>query len=194
MAVDAVSSTSSSQDLAYVAAARRSTDSSTTTVNFEDYITLMVAQLKNQDMYNTADTTEMTSQLAQYSLVSAAESIITGQNTNYAASLVGKQVTASYEDSAGNLVTNTGIVSGITLYEGEPLIYVNGVPYNLSEIMIIGTTAADDSSSDETETEEVSGVDDTDTETEKVNGAEGSETAADDADEDIDTETIEQVI
>jgi flagellar basal-body rod modification protein FlgD len=226
MAVDAVSSTSSSQDLAYVAAARRSTDSSTTTVNFEDYITLMVAQLKNQDMYNTADTTEMTSQLAQYSLVSAAESIITGQNTNYAASLVGKQVTASYEDSAGNLVTNTGIVSGITLYEGEPLIYVNGVPYNLSEIMIVGTTAADDSSSDETEnsdteTEKVSGVDDTtdtatdevseiadtdteteevseitdsDTETEKVNGAEGSDTETENTDEDIDTETIAQVI
>ncbi|MGN1350219.1 MAG: flagellar hook capping FlgD N-terminal domain-containing protein, partial [Anaerovoracaceae bacterium] len=138
---DAISGSSANQDLAYIAASRRSTNKKTSSVNFEDYITLMVAQLKNQDMYNTADTTEMTSQLAQYSLVSAAETIVAGQNTNYAATLVGKQVTASYEDSMGNLVTNIGKVTGITLYEGEPLVYVNGTPYNLSEIMIIGTTA-----------------------------------------------------
>lgn len=152
---DAISGSSANQDLAYIAASRRSTNKKTSSVNFEDYITLMVAQLKNQDMYNTADTTEMTSQLAQYSLVSAAETIVAGQNTNYAATLVGKQVTASYEDSMGNLVTNIGKVTGITLYEGEPLVYVNGTPYNLSEIMIIGTTAVEEageeSPSDSTE-------------------------------------------
>ena len=153
MAADSINGVSGNSDSAYAASLRRSTDNSFSSVNFEDYITLMVAQLKNQDMYNTADTTEMTSQLAQYSLVSAAESIISAQNTNYAATLVGKQVTASYEDSTGQLVTNTGTVTGITLYEGEPLVYVNGVPYNLGEVMIVGTT--------ETETAETETADST---------------------------------
>lgn len=127
-------------DLAYVAASRRKKDTSSDSLDFESYLKLMVAQLQNQDMYNPVDTKDMTSQLAQYSLVSAASSIMELQNTNYAASLVGKQVTAAYEDTHGNLVTNIGIVTGVTLYEGEPLIYVNGVPYNLGEVMIVGTT------------------------------------------------------
>ena len=190
---DAITSTSASSDLAYVAASRRSTSSNSSSVNFEDYITLMVAQLTNQDMHNTADTTEMTSQLAQYSLVSAAETIVTGQNTNYAATLVGKQVTASYEDSQGNLVTNTGIVSGITLYEGEPLVYVNGTPYNLSEIMIVGTTSPVDDSTD-SESETVNAVEETEqaAETEEEAVSSVDDTQQTEAAEETAAETVEE--
>jgi flagellar basal-body rod modification protein FlgD len=172
------STTTSASDLAAVAAARRSSSSSSLSdsLDFDDYLTLMVAQLQNQDMYNTTDTSEMTSQLAQYSLVTAAEQVLQMQNTNYAATLIGKQVTASYEDSAGKLVTNTGTVTGVTLYEGEPLVYVNGIPYNLGEIMIIGTT--DSSSGESTST------DSTDqTSSDKVDAADKAETETKSSDE-----------
>lgn len=142
-------------DLAYVAASRRKKNTASDSLDFESYLKLMVAQLQNQDMYNPVDTKDMTSQLAQYSLVSAASSIMELQNTNYAASLVGKQVTAAYEDSHGNLVTNIGIVTGVTLYEGEPLIYVNGVPYNLGEVMIVGTTQKPSDSEDKEDPDKV---------------------------------------
>lgn len=142
-------------DLAYVAASRRQKKTDSDALDFESYLKLMVAQLQNQDMYNPVDTKDMTSQLAQYSLVSAASSIMELQNTNYAASLVGKQVTAAYEDSHGNLVTNIGVVTGVTLYEGEPLIYVNGVPYNLGEIMIVGTTEKPSDGEDNKDPDEV---------------------------------------
>ncbi len=184
MAVSGVDiSTSNAADLAYVAASRRTGESLSESLDFESYLTIMVAQLQNQDMYNTADTSEMTAQLAQYSLVSAADSIMQMQNTNYAASLVGQQVTASYEDTMGNLVTNIGTVTGVTLYEGEPLIYVNGIPYNLSEIMIIGSTQA--------ETEETESDTDADADTDTgVDGADADSTV-EGTDESADTDAAE---
>lgn len=120
--------------------ASRKMDSS---LNFEDYLSMMVAQLKNQDMYNNTDTSQMTQQMASYSMVTAAKEIMQSHTRSYAASLIGQNVTASYTDKTGKKVTNTGTITGMSFYENTPLVYVNGEPYNISEITVIGKTHAD---------------------------------------------------
>ena len=134
---------------------RKEEDYSSDKMDFQSYMSLMVAQLQNQTMYDSADTSEMTQQMAQYSLVSAAESIIQTQNAGYAASLVGKQVTAGYSKGSDE-ASITGIVTGMRIYDGQPLVYVDGRAFNLDEITMIGSASegfiAGDS--DETEGEE----------------------------------------
>jgi flagellar basal-body rod modification protein FlgD len=183
--IDTSTYQTTTDSLASAAASRRTSSSSSLSesLNFEDYITLMVAELQNQDMYNQMDTSEMTSQMAQYSLVTAAEEIMQMQNTSYAATLVGQQVTASYSSTSGDLVTNTGVVTGVTLYDGEPLVYVNGTPYNLSEIMVIGSTSASSSESDTAAEENATGAEEiAATETENANAADTTKEAEDVAD------------
>lgn len=101
---------------------------------------MMVAQLKNQDMYNNTDTSQMTQQMASYSMVTAAKEIMQYHTRSYAASLIGQNVTASYTDKSGHKITNTGTITGMSFYEDTPLVYVNGEPYNISEITVIGRT------------------------------------------------------
>lgn len=117
-----------------------------------DWLTLLVAQLKNQDMNNTMDNSQMMSQMAQYSqiqavndMVSMQEDIYAMNNTSYATSLMGKNVTvAAIEtttDSSGTtdkLVTTKGTVTGVTLFEGEPIIYIGDKSFSLNQIMIVG--------------------------------------------------------
>ncbi len=85
------------------ALAKESTSkTSSKTLGQEDFLTLLVAQLQNQDPLNPSDPTEFTSQLAQYSeleqlfnLNSSMESLAKSQNNSErfaALSLMGKEV------------------------------------------------------------------------------------------------------
>ena len=66
-------------------------------LDMTDFLTLMVAGFKNQDMENPASTSDMMNQLVQMSVVTAINNINTliSESTvmTYAASLVGKTVT-----------------------------------------------------------------------------------------------------
>lgn len=118
-----------------------------------DWMKLLVAQLKNQDMNNQMDTQEMTAQMAQYSQIQAVQNMVTMQenmfamyNTSYAASLIGKDVTVAEvktivnsEGKKEDKVTSIqGKVTGVTLFEGEPHIYIGEKKFSLSQIMIVG--------------------------------------------------------
>lgn len=114
-------------------------------LDFEDFLQLMVQQLQNQTMDNTADTGEMLNQMVQMSTVqmlsSVKESMQTMVDANmltYAASLVGKEVTVGQYDEKGNLTQIVGQVTGTGTYQGLPVIFVNGKQYYLYEIMAIG--------------------------------------------------------
>lgn len=117
-----------------------------------DWMKLLVAQLKNQDMYNQTDSSEMTRQMAQYSQIQAVQNMVKMQenvyamnSTSYAASLIGKDVTVAEvkteQTSTGTkqtIVRTTGKVTGVTLYEGQPQIYIGDKKFALNQIMIVG--------------------------------------------------------
>jgi len=111
------------------------------TLDMNDYLVLMVEMLKNQDMDNTADMGEMMSQMVQMSVVQAITDIssLISESTslNYAASMVGKEVTV------GQYVNNelkeiVGTVTGTGTMDGEQVIFMGDDVYKVSDIMAVG--------------------------------------------------------
>lgn len=112
-------------------------DASKNTLDMNDFFSLMVAQMSNQDMYNTMDDTQFIAQMAQFSMVQALSDLSAMSMTNYSVSLIGKEVAlASYNDD-GTVSTLNGIVEGVTLYNGTSQIVVDGKNYSLSSVMAV---------------------------------------------------------
>lgn len=116
-------------------------------LNFEDFLQLMVQQLQNQTMDNTADTGEMLNQMVQMSTVQmlssvqdSMEALINASSLSYAASLVGKTVTVGKLDDEGNLQEVVGKVTGTGTYQGAFVIFLDdNEMYYLTDIMAVGT-------------------------------------------------------
>ena len=67
------------------------------------FLTLMVTELTNQSIDQTADTSDMLNQLVQMQMVQALVNMTDASVMSYAASLVGKEVTVGQYDSEGKL-------------------------------------------------------------------------------------------
>lgn len=108
----------------------------------DDFLTLMVAQMQNQDFMDPMDDTQFISQMAQFSTMQEMQRLAAYSESNYAISLVGKTVTASRIDSRGNLDTVTDVVTSISLVDNEYVISVGGKQYTLGQIMSVSTAPA----------------------------------------------------
>ena len=86
-------------------------DASDKAVSMEDFLTLMVAQLKNQDFMNPVDDTQYVTQLAQISTMQQMKEMAYNAKSTYVTSLVGKTVTAAKFTVAGDLKKTEGVVN-----------------------------------------------------------------------------------
>ena len=115
-------------------------------VSMDDFLTLMVAQLKNQDFMNPVDDTQYVTQLAQISTMQQMEEMAYNAKSSYVASLVGKNVSAAKFTVSGDLKKADGVVEKISLLDGKFVIYVDGEAFSMDEIMEIkDKPAAEDS-------------------------------------------------
>ncbi len=145
-----------------------------TTLDFEDFLMLMVTQLKNQTIDNSMDTSEMMNQMTQMSVMQALSDIskIVEQSSslNYAASLVGKTVTVGVRN--GNEIKEVeGVVTGTGTLSGEQVIFIGDDCYYLNSVMAVGhlpegeikptVSAADKDNSTSTTTDPVTDKDNT---------------------------------
>lgn len=115
-------------------------DSATNELTSQDFLNLMMEQLKNQDFMNPADDTQFLSQLAQFSSMQYMQELANYSKQNYVSSLVGRTVTASKFTVSGGMDTTTGIVDRISLVDDEYLVYIGNKSYTLSQIMEIGVS------------------------------------------------------
>ncbi len=114
-----------------------STSSSTkktgTSLDMADFLTLMVAQLKNQDVYNTMDNTEFVGQMAQYTMIQTLTELYEMSQATYSMGMVGKNVTVEKAD--GTQVT--GIVKSAQI-EGTPdKIKIEDTYYSIDDVVQI---------------------------------------------------------
>ncbi len=100
-----------------------------------DFLTLMVAQLKNQDFMNPMDDTQYVTQMAQFSMMQAMTEMSSNAKTSYAMSLIGKTVTASRYGVSGDLDTTTGTVDKISFVDNEYVLYIGNKKYSMEQIM-----------------------------------------------------------
>lgn len=117
-------------------------------LDMEDFLQMMVAQFQNQDPENAASTTDMLNQMVQMSMIQAITNITDAVSLSYSASLVGKEVTVGSYDSNGKLQEIVGTVTGTGMYNGSPVVFVDGVSYNMSNIMAVGRLPAPKDSED----------------------------------------------
>lgn len=129
MEIDAINSTQSAATTNSTAKTNKST------LAMDDFFKLMVVQLQNQDMNNPVDSTQYTSQMAQFSMVQALADLSEASKTSYSVSLIGKEVTLAQTKDDGSINTITGTVDGVNLYNGDAEILVNGIKYPISSIM-----------------------------------------------------------
>lgn len=124
MAVDATAATTSATSAAAAANATSSSSASSTaskaaakaSLDYDSFLKLLIAQMKNQDPTNPMDATEQISQLATFSQVeqtiqtnSNLETLITGNALTNASSYIGKTITSADEKT-------TGIVASVRVY------------------------------------------------------------------------------
>ena len=93
-------------------------------LDMTDFIQLMIVQLTNQGIDDTMDTSEMLNQMVQMQMIQSMVNMTDATVTNYAASLVGKEVTVGkYEN--GKLTELVGTVTATGTMDGSPVIFVN---------------------------------------------------------------------
>ena len=111
------------------------TDKSSSSVDINDFLSLMVAQLQNQDFMNPVDDTQYVTQLAQFATMQQMQEMGAYTKTSYTMSLVGKNVTAAKFTVSGELQKEIGTVQKISLVDNEFAVYVNDVKFTLDQIM-----------------------------------------------------------
>lgn len=120
------------------------TDKAEQSISSEDFLNLMVMQMKNQDPMNPMDDSQMLTQMAQFSTMQQMQELASYSKQNYVASLVGQKVTAAKFAVNGTVQKETGPVEKISLVDNEYKIYVNGVAFSLEQIMELNGTAGGD--------------------------------------------------
>lgn len=108
-----------------------SSSSSSSTLTMDDFITLLVAQMQNQDMYNTMDSTETISQLAQFSMVSSLSELSDQVEKGNSFNLIGKGATVYNEDDG----TVMGVIDGVTYWDGEVEVVIDGTSYSIDDVV-----------------------------------------------------------
>lgn len=114
-----------------------------TNIDNDDFMTLLFAELKNQDPMKPMDSSEMMSQIAAMNslnaLISIKESITAlndSQTLSYASSLIGKTINAVPDPSDTSTIV-TGVVTSMTTYNGETLVQIGDTDVKLSTIVSV---------------------------------------------------------
>jgi len=121
------------------------TPNSSQTLSQNDFLQLLVAQMQYQDPSNPQSDTQMASQMAQFSTLTASTQMSSSLSMLQANNLVGTNVTVQV--TPGSNTVASGVVSGVTMASGSPQIIVtdasgNATPYNLSQVVSVSPTVA----------------------------------------------------
>lgn len=107
-------------------------------LSMEDFLQLMMVELQNQTIDDTADTGEMLNQMVQMQMVTALSNMTDTNIMTYASSLVGKEVTIGIVNDS-ELEERVITVIGTGLYNGQQVIFgSDGKTYALNQIMAVG--------------------------------------------------------
>ncbi len=119
------------------------TDATTSQVDKDMFLKLMVAQLKNQDPMNPTDSSQFLAQTAQFTSLEKLTSVadqtsqsLSAQLAFGASGLVGR--TVSYTDADG--APKTGAVSSVRFTAAGPVLGIGGSDVDLAAVTSVVTT------------------------------------------------------
>lgn len=134
--------TSQYNDIVNAPASSDSVSGPQQTLNQNDFLQLLVAQMENQDPLQPESDTEMASQMAQFTSLTETTNMSSTLSEMQANSLIGSTVTLQESNSES---TTSGVVQSVLLgsesSDGTPQIVVNGTAYDLNQVLsVIPTT------------------------------------------------------
>lgn len=128
-----------------------SNSTSTSSLDKDTFLQLLVAQLKYQDPLNPTDQTQFLAQTAQFTSLEKMEVVaeqtaqaFAAQMAFGASSLVGQSIT--YRDAAG--VEVSGAVESVRFGATGPVLSVGGVEVDMSSVVRVGQIPATNTSPD----------------------------------------------
>jgi flagellar basal-body rod modification protein FlgD len=137
----AVSSVGSAQSAASTASSASAAASSAVGLSQNDFMTLLIAQMQNQDPLNPVDATDFVTQLAQFTQVSTMSGMSTTlgqmssmQQISQGSSLIGKQITYTVP---GQATPGSGVVSSLQINSGNVNLVVGNQLVPLSQVVSI---------------------------------------------------------
>ena len=104
-------------------------------LTFEDMLSLMVTQLQNQTIDNTADTNDMMNQLISMTVM---QSLTTCTSSTAVVRVVREVTLGVYNEQTKKIEEVYGTVEASGTYDGRQVIFVDGKSYFLSDIMAVG--------------------------------------------------------
>lgn len=116
---------------------RRSVANQHDEVSMDNFLQLMIAQLRNQDFNNPVDDTQFIAQLAQFSTLRSMQELTQFTKTSFASSLIGKEVSANRIDADGRVSVVQGTVTRVSMQNNEFHVFVNEVKHTLEQIIEI---------------------------------------------------------
>ena len=119
-------------------------DATENMVNSDTFLSLLVAEMTNQDPMEPTSNTEFVTQMAQFTSLQYSKDAATYSQSNYASSLVGKTVTASKMDGSKQ-ITKTGVVQSVMKNGDSYTLKIDGVSFELKNITSISETTSADS-------------------------------------------------
>ncbi|MCR5118051.1 MAG: hypothetical protein K6B44_00340 [Lachnospiraceae bacterium] len=103
-------------------------------IDSESFLTLLVAEMQNQDPLQPTSNTEWVSQYAQFTQTSAVQEIADSMGGVQANSLVGKSVIMKVTDSVGNTNYVDGMVERVGYEGNKAYLYIDGNPYSIDDL------------------------------------------------------------
>lgn len=101
----------------------------------EDFLMLLVTQMKYQNPLEPADNTEYVSQLAQFSELEQMQNMSNTTTNTSAFNLVGKYVYVQSTSPTGTTVEDEGVVDFVMMKNGDPFVSIGGNEYEYSDIV-----------------------------------------------------------
>ncbi|HEY9077895.1 MAG TPA: flagellar hook capping FlgD N-terminal domain-containing protein [Anaerolineaceae bacterium] len=140
MAVNPVSSATNGIDLT---ALNQKSTSATQKTDMDNFMTILMAQLKNQNPLEPMQDKDFMAQMAQFNSLNELRTIKTtlaemtkSYQNSYATSLLGKQVRATRDN-----VVIEGVITSVSTENGTPVVYINNQRVALSSIIEVSGAA-----------------------------------------------------
>ncbi len=112
------------------------TTEDSSSLSIDDFFTIMITQLTNQDFMNPTSNDQYMTQMTQYASLQAMQEMAQYTRQNYAMSMVGKTVTAS-KYSNGKHITETGVVEQLIKTDNEYQVKVNGNMFTIGQVQTV---------------------------------------------------------
>ena len=112
-----------------------SSKSSNSVVDSDTFLTLLVAQMQNQDPLEPTSNTEWVSQYATFTQVQQISEMADSMDLVRANNLIGKEVVVKVTSSStGETSYKRGVVDYVVVEEGKPLLVIDEAKYSLSDL------------------------------------------------------------